>query len=53
MVLGTGNMVMSKRNVVPAFTAFVEDMTGYRGEDSQKASKPVNTLMLIILVFSG
>lgn len=28
MVLGTGNMVRSKRNVAPAFMAYVEDMSG-------------------------
>lgn len=40
MRIGTGNMVTSKRNVVSAFVVYVEDMTGQRGEDSQKTSNP-------------
>lgn len=41
MRIGTGNMVTSKRNVVSAFVVYVEDMTGQRGEDSQKTIQKI------------
>lgn len=36
MVLGPGNTVMSKRNVVPAFMACEKDVTGQMGKIGRK-----------------
>jgi len=45
MVLGSGSTLMSKRKAIPAFMAYMEDLTGQSGEDSQRASKSEIAIM--------
>lgn len=41
MGLGTGNMVMRERNVIPDFMVYVEDMTGQRAKDREQVIQKI------------